>query len=137
MDHTEARAELDALLLAAQDVLPGQWEVSDSGPRTCTLPSGELGVDYALQRVYESGLPVESQVEALDAVSAVWRDMGYSITEIEREPVNDIEASELVYPESGADDTGLQFSLAMTTRGVVVGGQSRCGVGDARELGAG
>ena len=58
MDHTEARAELDALLQAAQDVLPGEWDVSDSGARTCTLPSGERGVDYALTRFYGRGVPV-------------------------------------------------------------------------------
>ena len=137
MDHTEARAELDALLQAAQDVLPGEWDVSDSGARTCTLPSGERGVDYALTRFYGRGVPVESQREVLDSVIALWSETEYAPTEIVRDPVDGIVATEIVYPASGVDENGLSLSFALTTRGVAVGGQSRCAVGDARELGAG
>lgn len=134
MSFAEVSAELDALLLSVQDLLPGEWRIADSGPRTCTLASGEKGADSGYARLMSPGVPLDEQRALTDAVMKVWTDAGYPVTTRVRDPINDLVAVEVVYPESGVTPDGFQLEFAMTTKGIYVSGQTRCGVGDTREM---
>ena len=63
-----------------------------------------------------------------------WPNAGYSVTTRYRDPINDVVAMEVVYPQSGVAAEGFQIEFGMTTQGMAVGGLTQCGVGDIREM---
>lgn len=135
MDHLHALTEADELLVAAQNVLGGEWENADGGADTCVLPSGESGVQYGLTR--GGGNPVgdaQSVAASVTAVATLWTSAGFEPTVIELPALDGLALTEVRYPETGYGVDGLYLSFQATTAGASVQALTRCVPGDAAEI---
>jgi hypothetical protein len=132
MDHTEAHDELDALLVAAQNAMGDEWEISDSGAESCTLPSGQTGARYVLAR-FGTGLPKDHQQPVIDNIVAALNEATFTPT-VSTRTESGVEVTEISYPETGKGVDGLfvQVNISETRSSVL--GQTRCVPGDYAEI---
>lgn len=132
MNHAEARAELDAVLTAAQNAVGGEWEMADSGAEACTLPSGDTGARYVLAR-YGAGLPNDTLQPAVDTIVAVLTDAEFPPT-VSTRTESGVEVTEIGYPETGKGVDGLFIEVNISENRSSVLGQTRCVPGDYAQI---
>jgi hypothetical protein len=132
MNHTEAWAELDAVLTAAQNAVGGEWEIADSGAEACTLPSGETGARYVLGR-YGAGLPKDQLQPVIDTIAAVLDEATFTPT-ISTRTESGVEVTEIGYPETGKGVDGLFVEVNISETRSSVLGQTRCVAGDYAQI---
>lgn len=132
MDHTDAMAELDAVLLIAQNAVGGEWEVADDGAEPCQLPSGDTGVTYSFAR-FGPPLPLDQQPAAVDTVMAGWAAEDFTPS-AGTDMVQDFEIRTVGYPTSGVDNNGMYMAFRVGVNGSSVLGATRCVPGDYAQI---
>jgi hypothetical protein len=79
MDHREARDDLDAVLVAAQSAISGQWEIAESGADAGTIPSRKMRARYVLARCGD-GVPPDQAIPVTGAIVEVWSEATFAPT---------------------------------------------------------
>jgi hypothetical protein len=132
MDHREARDELDAVLVAAQSAIGGQWEIADSGAEACTLPSGKTGARYVLAR-FGDGVPADQAQPAIGTIVEVWSEATFAPS-VSSRTESGVEVTEIGYPETGKGVDGLFVEANISETRSSVLGQTRCVAGDYAQI---
>jgi len=132
--HVEARAEVETLLVIAQNLVGGVWDKSvDSAAERCSLGWGE-GARYVLSR-FGQGVPVEQQQAMVDAVVAQWAALGVDATVSTLPDLNGVIGFQVRQPGViGTEPDGFFVEFTISEQVSLARGQSRCAEGDVREI---
>jgi hypothetical protein len=132
MGHSDTKAELDGLMMIAQDSVGGDWKRGDSGAEECEMPSGTIGARWAFAR-FGPGIGKAEQQPIIDAVVAGWAEADLVATVVQKS-LGDADYTAVEYPKSGYGIDGLYIVFEMGETSTNVRGQTRCVPGDHRKI---
>lgn len=136
MDTVEfdaAAAELRDLFDRVSALVPGDWEITSTGARECTLPDGSTGATSLLLGIGPA-VPDADVVPTAERITTLLTEAGYPPVVTDRSPEGGPLVIEGRYPGEGADAAGFGITFGVGTNGSALDGQARCVPGDADEI---
>lgn len=121
--------DLNRKVESTQAIIPGQWEISDSGATAC----GGSGAQWGITRL-GPGASADDRAHLIDQVEAAWKSDGW--TPIRTRIGGDAPGLQLRYPAAGTFDDGFFIELGITDYGSSMQSQTPCEPGDADALNA-
>lgn len=130
--YEQSTGELRDLLDAVAATVPGDWEITATGARACTLPGGGTGATLLLLGL-GPGVEPGTVVEAADRIVGILTDAGYDISLADRSLTDGPLVLEGRSPGAGADPEGFMV-FDVSERATTIQGQARCAPGDADQI---
>lgn len=133
--YEQSTGDLRALVDAVAATVPGEWEITATGARPCTLPGGGTGATLLLLGL-GPGVEPGTERETADRIATILTDAGYDIVLSDRSLADGPLVLEGRSPGAGADPEGFMV-FDVSERASTVQGQARCAPGDANQINRG
>lgn len=119
--------ELTTRVEATQQIVGGDWEVSDTNSRKCADGS----VNWGVTRL-GPGVATADRAALFDRVEVAWKAFGWHA--VRTRIGGESPGLQLRYPTGGALDDGFFVELGSTVHGTTIDAQTACTAGDVDQL---